>query len=66
MPSEVRFAAVRKKLEEHDWTLIRTKGSHHLFRKEGELRLICIPVHKGRVAHVYIRQIEKEHGIVID
>jgi predicted RNA binding protein YcfA (HicA-like mRNA interferase family) len=44
MPSEVAFRDVRRKLEEHGWTLDRISGSHHVFRKEGE-RPISIPVH---------------------
>ena len=64
MPSEVRFAEVRKKLEAHGWTLDRISGSHHIFRKEGS-RNFSIPVHRGKVRPVYISLIEKEHGIKI-
>jgi len=64
MPSEIRFALVRKALEHHGWTLDRINGSHHVFVKEGE-RPISIPVHKGRVKPVYVRKIEKVLGITI-
>lgn len=63
--SEVPFRQVRRALEQHGWTLDRISGSHHVFTKEGEPRHITIPVHKGRVKPVYIRKIEKEHGITI-
>lgn len=63
MPSEVRFADIRRSLEQHGWTLIRIKGSHHHFCKEGEARLITLAVHKGRVAPEYVKQIKKDHGI---
>lgn len=63
MPSESRFADVRRYLEQHGWTLVRTKGSHHHFKKEGEPRLITVAVHKGKVPPVYIKQIKKDHGI---
>ena len=61
MPSEVRFRDVRRKLEEHGWTLNRISGSHHIFRKEGEQH-ITIPVHKGRGQPVYVRKVEKAIG----
>lgn len=64
MPSEVRFAIVRRELERHGWTLDRIKGSHHSFVKQGE-RPIVIAVHGGKVKPGYIRDIEKLHGIVI-
>ncbi len=63
MPSEVRFADVRRTLEQHGWTLRRISGSHHLFEKPGEERHISIPVHRGRVAPGYLRRIEKLHAI---
>ncbi len=57
MPSEVRFAALKRRLEKHGWTLDRTKGSHHVFKGEGR-PLVIIPVHKGKVKPVYVRQVE--------
>lgn len=61
MPSEVRFALVRKALEHHGWTLDRVNGSHHVFVKEGEGHL-TIPVHKGRVKPHYVRKVERLTG----
>lgn len=58
MPSEVRFADVRKKLEHHGWTLERINGSHHHFRGEGR-EPITIPVHRGRVKAIYVKAIDK-------
>ncbi len=62
MPSEVRFAALKRRLEEHGWTLDRISGSHHIFVKEGEDH-ISVPVHKGRVGPGYIRRLEKRLAI---
>lgn len=62
MPSEVRFAEVRKLLESHGSTLDRTKGSHHHFRKAGSPNF-TIPVHHGKVKPRYVHQIEKVLGI---
>jgi predicted RNA binding protein YcfA (HicA-like mRNA interferase family) len=32
-------------LEEAGWELKRIKGSHHIYKKTGEMRLITVPVH---------------------
>lgn len=58
MPSEVRFAEVRKLLEDHGYTLSRIKGSHHWFERPGA-RGISVPVHKGRVQPRYLAIIRK-------
>lgn len=58
MPSDSRFADVRKKLESHGWQLSRIRGSHHVFTGENR-PVIPIPVHKGKVKHAYVRLIEK-------
>lgn len=58
VPSEQRFAVVRKLLESHGWTLARVKGSHHTFTKAGE-RPVIIPVHHGRVKPVYVQEVNK-------
>lgn len=50
MPSEMRFAAVRAILEKVGYRLIRVRGSHHVF---------SIPVHRGKVKSVYVRQAVK-------
>jgi predicted RNA binding protein YcfA (HicA-like mRNA interferase family) len=32
-------------LETNGWTLQRIKGSHHIFTKPGERKIISVPVH---------------------
>lgn len=54
MPSDVRFPVIRKKLEQHDWWLEHIKGSHHDF-KHKTVTTISIPVHRGKVKHIYVR-----------
>ena len=61
MPSPVRFAVVKKLLEDHGWALVRIKGSHHSFRKAG-VGTFPVPVHHGKVAHVYFKEAEKICG----
>ena len=62
MPSDIRFAEVKKLLKSHDWTLSRIKGSHHVFTKEGESPIV-IPGHKRRVKYVYVREIKEKLGL---
>ena len=58
MPSEIRFAELRKRLEQSGWYLDRVRGSHHIFEKAGRPRVV-IPVHKGKCKPVYGRIVEK-------
>jgi len=58
MPSEVRFAEVRKRLEAKGYRLDRVKGSHHIFEKPG-CQHQSVPVHGGKVKVHYVRKIEK-------
>lgn len=59
MASEVRFAEVRRLVEQHGWVLARIKGSHHTFeRPDGTI--YTIPVHNNRVKPFYVREIKKE------
>jgi predicted RNA binding protein YcfA (HicA-like mRNA interferase family) len=59
MPSPVRFAELRKYLEQHGWTLARVNGSHHTFTKPGEHRPIVIPVHHGKADFIYAKQAKR-------
>jgi predicted RNA binding protein YcfA (HicA-like mRNA interferase family) len=54
-PHGVSFSEIRKLLEEHDFTLDRITGSHHIF-KRGPV-IIVIPVHNKRVKVVYVRRV---------
>lgn len=58
MPSEERFAAVRRLLEKNNWMLVRISGSHHVFKKSGAPDVV-LPVHHGKVKPFYVRQIKK-------
>ncbi|MFQ5436043.1 MAG: type II toxin-antitoxin system HicA family toxin [Anaerolineae bacterium] len=35
-------------LENHDWELVRVKGSHHIYMKAGNPARISIPIHGNR------------------
>jgi predicted RNA binding protein YcfA (HicA-like mRNA interferase family) len=59
MPSDVRFAVVRKMLEAKGYALVRVQGSHYVFSKAGIPRPVVISVHGGKVKHGYVRDIQK-------
>ena len=61
MPSELKFADVKRELIRHGWTLNRVNGLHHIFSKHGEPTL-SIPVHKNRVKTCYASKIKKACG----
>jgi predicted RNA binding protein YcfA (HicA-like mRNA interferase family) len=58
VPSEVRFAIVRQKLERAGWVLQRVSGSHHVFTKPGH-RPVIVPVHHNKVKPVYVQKVDK-------
>jgi predicted RNA binding protein YcfA (HicA-like mRNA interferase family) len=58
VPSEVRFAIVRQKLERAGWVLQRISGSHHVFIKPGQ-RPVIVPVHHNKVKPVYVQKVDK-------
>jgi predicted RNA binding protein YcfA (HicA-like mRNA interferase family) len=57
MASPKRFADVKKLLERKGYSLQRISGSHHVFTKPGA-GPVSIPVHKGKVKPVYVKQVE--------
>ena len=58
MPSEMRFAELRRLLEQAGYQLVRVHSSHHIFARAGQLPL-SIPVHHGKVKAFYVRQVKK-------
>ena len=58
MPSDVRFAVVKRLLEAKGYRLARIRGSHHVFEKP-LCRPVTLPVHHGKVKYGYVRQIQK-------
>ena len=58
MPSDVRFAEVRRLVEARGWVLVRVRGSHDVFRLP-DGRVYVVPVHRGKVKYAYVREIKK-------
>ena len=48
-------------LEQHGWSLVRIKGSHHAFRKPDSIMTIVVPVHGNRDL-----KLGTQHGIMKD
>ncbi len=61
MASEVRFGELFRLVQKHGWTLIRIRGSHHVFQKP-DGSTYSIPVHHGKVKPYYFRKIKKQIG----
>lgn len=54
-------------LEQHGWTLIRVKGSHHAFQKPDNPNTIIVPVHGNKDLKVGTqRAILKDVGLTED
>lgn len=58
VPSDVRFADLRQKLESHGWVFDRSRGSHFYFT-HADGPPMSIPVHGGKVSFVYARKVDK-------
>lgn len=39
---------MRRLLQKHGWVLKRIRGSHHIFVKPGEPKIITVPVHGNK------------------
>jgi predicted RNA binding protein YcfA (HicA-like mRNA interferase family) len=51
-------------LTEAGWTLKRIKGSHHIFGKTGEWKIIAVPVHGNQnIKPGLANRIAKDAGI---
>ncbi|MBI4827530.1 MAG: type II toxin-antitoxin system HicA family toxin [Nitrospinae bacterium] len=56
-----------KILEQHGWKLLRVKGSHHVFGKEGSPVRISVPVHGSSMLKAGLqRHFMKQTGIEED
>jgi predicted RNA binding protein YcfA (HicA-like mRNA interferase family) len=59
MPSDVRFAEVKRFAYRNGWVLARINGSHHIFKKPDGMTH-SVPVHHGKVKYQYWRDIQRE------
>lgn len=53
-------------LEKKGFTLVRTKGSHHIFRNEETGRHVTIPLHPGDLPQGTLQEIVRQAGLSRD
>ncbi len=56
-PNAVSLDEARRVLEAYGWTLDHIRGSHHVFKHDGD-RLV-IPLHRPHIKAAYVKQIVK-------
>ncbi|MFZ1320555.1 MAG: type II toxin-antitoxin system HicA family toxin [Ignavibacteria bacterium] len=52
-----------KILEKNGFKLVRTKGSHHIFRNEQSKKMTVVPFHKKNLPKGTLLEILKQSGI---
>ena len=56
-PPEMRFAEIKKILENLGFKNVRTRGSHFVFKNSANGKKISIPTHNHRVKKCYLEEI---------
>ena len=51
---------IKSRLEREGWVLIRTKGSHHIFRNPNTGMIICLPHPKKDLGRGLVGKIYKD------
>lgn len=60
----VSGAQLAKALEKQGWKLLRVKGSHHVYGKEGKIERISIPIHGNQPLKIgLLRHLLKVAGL---
>lgn len=54
---------IMKILEKAGWKEIRIRGSHHIFKKEGENKIVVISTSKNPIPRGTLGNIERQSGI---
>lgn len=63
----VSGAHFAKLLEKHDWKLLRVKGSHHIYGKQGHIERISVPMHGNHSLKIgLLRHLLKVAGLSED
>ncbi|WP_302816936.1 type II toxin-antitoxin system HicA family toxin [Selenomonas flueggei] len=50
-------------LKKHGWHVVRTKGSHNQYQKEGVAKTLTVPNHSGDIANIIVKNILKGANI---
>ncbi len=59
----MRFIELDRLLKKHGWQVVRTKGSHNQYQKEGIAKTLTVPNHSGDIANIIVKNILKSANI---
>ncbi len=59
----MRFIELDRLLKKHGWQVVRTKGSHNQYQKEGVAKTLTVPNHSGDIANIIVKNILKGANI---
>ncbi len=59
----MRFIELDRLLKKHGWQVVRTKGSHNQYQKEGIAKTLTVPNHSGDIANIIVKNILKGANI---
>lgn len=53
----MKFIELDRILKRNGWRVVRTKGSHHQYQKEGVNKTLTVPNHPGDIAKIIVKNI---------
>ena len=59
----MRFIELDRLLKKHGRHVVRTKGSHNQYQKEGVAKTLTVPNHSGDIANIIVKNILKGANI---
>ena len=59
----MRFIELDRLLKKHGWHVVRTKGSHNQYQKEGVAKTLTVPNPSGDIANIIVKNILKGANI---
>ena len=59
----MRFIELDRLLKRNGWRVVRTKGSHNQYQKDGVNKTLTVPNHPGGIANIIVKNILKGAGI---
>lgn len=60
---EMRFIELDRLLRKNGWYVVRTKGSHYQYQRDGVSKTLTVPNHPGDIAAIIVKNILKGAGI---
>ena len=59
----MRFIELDRLLKKHGWHVVRTKGAHNQYQKEGVAKTLTVPNQSGDIANIIVKNILKGANI---